>query len=179
MKYDTIWDKLDQLIDRLEEDLTFQIIKQSNSNQEIDDTNCNRQFFLLDDQKKVLNKLIFWTLCSEMKEGHYLLDVFLNNQLTLKKKDSFAPHILGQLCTGNLYPDETFKESEEYRILYGEAQQREEEIYSQLDDRLKDIYDQLMSDYSFLLSQNSTESFVHGFQFAAKMFLGIYLEYST
>lgn len=178
----TMWSELESYISELEENLTFSLLKhelgkhKANEEQKEgsnDSYVCSRQ------QKEILNRLIFWTLCSELKEGHILLDIFMNGKLTVQTNSLSKNHILRKLYEGNLCPDDDLEESEQYKSVATELKKMEEEFLSSLNTCMKDKFDMITTNYMNLQSISSTDCFIHGFQFAAKMLIGIYSEYNN
>lgn len=182
MEHDILWNELESYIDELEEYLTFSLLSYElgkNKSKEEQEGDVKEQSVCTKKQKEILNRFIFWMLCSELEEGHFLLDIFLNNKLTVQENSLSEIHILRKLHEGNLCPDDDFEESDQYKSVSKELKKMEEEFLSSLNPYLEDKFDTITTSYMNLQSISSTDCFIHGFQYAAKMFIGIYLEYNN
>lgn len=162
------WNELAVFSDALEERLLIKELGDNRADKiESEDIEMSKK------EKDIIDKLIFWRLCSSLKNRYAVVDMLLYKlPQSLEER-----HMLGELYSGRLFPEEQMKESKEFEIQYREMLQSEREFENSLSIAQKEAFSEIIDNRVITMLHHAKESFVSGFQYAAQMFLSIFTEY--
>lgn len=182
MDYEKLWHDLDLYLDILEENLAGELLnkesagceRKNESEEKIQNISEFRE-----KQKEILDRFIFWELCSRMKDGYLISDILLNKKITVKTDKIFENQFIDDIRNTKYRKNDKIDELTELRLLDKRILEIENIFTGKLSKSLIREYNEIVSEYIDWAVMLSTERYVHGFQNAIRMFIGAYLEYNS
>lgn len=172
------WDELSVFAGALEERLLTEKLKQEKKGGIKKEEHYNALGFL-EGEEKTIDKLIFWAMCSKLKNRHAVIDILLNDKML---EDPFLNegkcHVIEELYCGKLFPEEQMEESNEFKISCHNMMQGEREFENNLSASQKEGFEKIINARIMATSQLTKESFDHGFQYGMRMLMGVYTDYN-
>lgn len=174
------WEDLNTFVAALEERLLIGLLRHENNKADKRNEKTYKDLELSKMEKETMDKLIFWAVCSGLKNRYTVMEILYNKMLqnpsALKEEKK---HMLEELYCGHLFPDEQMKDSEEFKSHYHTMLQGEMEFEHKLTREQKEDFENIISNRIKSMSLYAKDSFVFGFQYAAKMMNCIFMDYNS